>query len=170
MNVLVKIALLIALLPAVSYGGNKPAHENHAITSGVGLLSPGLRGLLVQEMQSLQDGMVSIIPAYHSGNWEEIEITARKMKNSYILKQELTKNQATELHSVLPHEFIKKDQQFHYLAGMLEHAAKSKKSELINFYFSEMNASCVGCHATFAIHRFPALAPKPKMKNHQDHH
>lgn len=170
MNVLMKIALLIALLPAVSYGGGKPTHEKHAIISAVERLSPDLRDLLAQEMQALQDGMVSIIPAYHSGNWEEIEITAAKMKSSYILKQKLTEKQATQLHSVLPHEFIKRDQQFHYLAGMLEHAAKSKKSELINFYFSEMNASCVDCHNTFATHRFPAFASKPKKENHHSHH
>ena len=36
---------------------------------------------------------------------------------------------------------------------------KIKKPELINFYFSEMNESCVSCHAVFATHKFPALIP-----------
>ena len=109
--------------------------------------------------------MMSIIPAYVSGNWGKIETTAGKIKNSYILKQNLTEDQVKELHSVLPHEFIKKDQRFHYLAGMLEHAAKSKKPELINFYFSEMNESCVSCHSEFATHKFPALIPKIESKH-----
>jgi len=104
--------------------------------------------------------MMSIIPAYISGNWGEIETTAGKIKNSYILKQKLTEDQKKELHSVLPPEFIEKDQKFHYLAGMLEHAAKNKKPELINFYFSEMNESCVSCHTAFATHKFPALSTK----------
>ncbi|KAF3977135.1 MAG: hypothetical protein HFP77_09055 [Methylococcales symbiont of Iophon sp. n. MRB-2018] len=30
-----------------------------------------------------------------------------------------------------------------YLAGMLAYAAKNKKPELVNFYFSEMNESCI---------------------------
>ena len=64
-----------------------------------------------------------------------------------------------ELHAVLPHEFIEKDKRFHYLAGMLEHASKNKKPELINFYFSKMNESCVSCHTVFATHKFPALTP-----------
>ena len=113
-------------------------------------------------MQALQSGMMSIIPAYISGNWGEIETTAAKIKSSYILKQSLTESQANELRTVLPNEFIEKDQRFHYLAGMLEHAAKNKKPELINFYFSEMNESCVSCHAVFATHKFPALTPKEK--------
>jgi len=82
------------------------------------------------------------------------------------LKQNLTENQIKELHTVLPHGFIERDQRFHYLAGMLEHAAKSEKSELINFYFSEMNESCVSCHTAFATHRFPTLLPKDKKEEH----
>ena len=113
-------------------------------------------------MQALQSGMMSIIPAYISGNWNEIEITAGEMKSSYILKQNLTVGQVKELYSILPNEFTEKDQRFHYLASMLEYAAKNKKPELINFYFSEMNESCVSCHAVFATHKFPALASQKK--------
>ena len=47
-------------------------------------------------------------------------------------------------------------------SGMLEHAAQSKKPEVINFYFSEMNESCASCHAVFATHKFPALKPAEK--------
>ena len=82
------------------------------------------------------------------------------------MKQKLTKKQAKELHSVLPPAVIEKDQRFHYLSGMLEHAAKNKKGELINFYFSEMNESCVDCHFVFANHRFPALSSKNKKGDH----
>ncbi len=162
MKYFTRITLLAILLPTISFGGDKPkheSHEEHENTSGVEMLSHDLRNLLSKEMQALQSGMMSIIPAFISGNWGEIETTAEKMKSSYILKQSLTENQVKELHSVLPHEFIKQDQRFHYLAGMLEHAAKNEKPELINFYFSEMNESCVGCHSIFATHKFPALAP-----------
>ena len=88
------------------------------------------------------------------------------MEESYILKQSLTESQIKELHSVLPHEFIEKDQRFHYLAGMLAHAAKSEKTELINFYFSEMNEFCASCHSIFATDRFPALLKKEKKDGH----
>jgi len=65
----------------------------------------------------------------------------------------------------LPPEFIEKDQKFHYPAGMLEYAAKNKKSELINF-FSEMNESCVSCHTLFATHKFPALLSTETKNGH----
>lgn len=159
MNCFTRITLLTILLPTMSFGADKLKHEEHENTPGVEMLSHDLRSLLTTEMQALQSGMMSIIPAYISGNWGEIETTAEKMKSSYILKKSLTESQVKELHSVLPHEFIKQDQRFHYLAGMLEHAAKNKKPELINFYFSEMNKSCVSCHAVFATHKFPALIP-----------
>ena len=162
MKIFIGIALLTTLLPTMSYAEDVHKHEKHGKASGIEALSPGLRNLLSEEMRALQDGMKSIIPAYVSGNWSEIETTAEKMKNSYILKQSLTESQVEELHSALPPEFIEKDQRFHYLAGMLAHAAKSEKPELINFYFSEMNESCVSCHTVFATHTFKALRPAEK--------
>ena len=167
MKCFTRITLLAILLPTMSFAADEIKHQEHENTSGVEMLSDDLRSLLSEEMLALQNGMMSIIPAYISGNWGEIEATAEQMKNSYILKKSLTESQKHELHSVLPHEFIKKDQRFHYLAGMLAHAAKSKKPELINFYFSEMNESCVSCHAEFATHKFPALIP-PENAAHKD--
>ncbi len=159
--------LFAILLSTVSYGeGDKLKHGEHGNSSGVEALSDDLRDLLSQEMQALESGMISIIPAYNSGNWNEIESTAEKMNKSYIMKKNLTESQVKELHAVLPRAFIEKDQNFHYLAGMLEHAAKSRKAELINFYFSKMNESCVSCHAAFATHRFPALLLKEQKEEH----
>jgi len=164
MKLFIRIILLVSVLPAISYAEEKVKHETLSNVSGVEVLSHDLRLLLSQEMRALQSGMMSIIPAYVSGNWNEIEKTARKIKNSYLLKQNLTEGQAKELHTVLPHEFIEKDQSFHNLAGMLEHAAKNKKPERMSFYFSKMNEACVNCHMIFATHRFPALIPKLEEK------
>ena len=166
MKLIFRIALLAILLPTLSYAEEELKHEEHKNVSGVEALSQDLRNLLNQEMQALQSGMMSIIPAYISGNWSDIESTAKKMNNSYILKQNLTESQIKELHTSLPHSFVEKDKRFHYLAGMLEHAAKNKKPELINFYFSEMNESCVSCHVEFATHKFPALLKKEKKEEH----
>lgn len=167
-------SLFAILLPTLSYAAEQQNHAEHTqdkhakahqATSGVEAMSASLRDLLTQEMSALQYGMMSIIPAYVAGNWGEIETSAGKMKNSYILKQKLTEQQIEEFHSSLPAEFIKQDQNFHYLAGMLEHAAKSGKPELINFYFSEMNRACVSCHTDFATHKFPALKAKKSSEH-----
>jgi hypothetical protein len=167
MDFMIRIALSVILIPAISHGGDQPHHDGNQNIMGVEALSDGLRELLSREMYALQGGMKSIIPAYNSGDWGEIEIIARKMKDSYILKQSLTESQVSELHSLLPPAFIKEDQRFHYLAGMLEHVAKNKKVELINFYFSEMNESCVNCHTLYATHKFPALSPGGKEGEHE---
>ncbi len=166
MKFIVRIVFLVFLMPTMSCAENKHHLEEKENVAVVKTLSPELRDLLSQEMKSLQTGMMSIIPAYVSGNWGEIQSIAGKMKNSYILKQSLTENQKKELHSSLPHDFIKKDQRFHYLAGMLEHVAQNKKPELINFYFSEMNEACLDCHISFAKHKFPALTVKEQKDGH----
>ena len=170
--IFLRIAIFSILVPIVSIAEDKIKHQEHQaddkhkIVKGVEALSPELRHLLTQEMQALQTGMMSIIPAYISGDWAAIASTAKKMNNSYILKQNLTDTQMHELHSLLPATFIEKDQRFHYLAGMLEHAAVKEKPELINFYFSEMNKSCVGCHTQFATHKFPGLLAKENKHEH----
>jgi hypothetical protein len=164
---IVGVALLsLTLLPTLGYGENKPSHELKKDSTGVESLSPELRKLLTTEMLQLQNGMMSIIPAYVSGNWGEIETVADKMKNSYILKQSLTDDQIKELHASLPDSFIKLDQQFHYLSGMLNHAAKNKKAELVGFYFSKLSETCVSCHAQHATHKFPALAFPKETSEH----
>jgi len=129
-------------------------------------LSPGLRGLLSKEMLAIQQGMMSITPAYAAGNWNEIANIAKKITDSYILKQSLTQEQRHELHTSLPDGFIKQDHHFHYLSGMLEHAASMKKAELVGFYFSKMGESCVSCHSQYAIHKFPALVANNKTTEH----
>ncbi len=168
MKKIIILSILINCLPSVSFAGLSEHDSDVNKPTSVEMLSPQLRKLLSSEMKALQKAMMSIIPMYVSGQWSNIETTAKKMKDSFILKQQLTKKQLKELHTVLPHSFIKKDKEFHYLAGMLEHVAKEKKVELINFYFSELTKSCVGCHSDFATHKFPGL--KSDDNKGQQHH
>lgn len=158
MKLILAFACLPLLLPTAGHGGNK--FTEHQSSSEVEALSQELRSLLSREMQALQNGMLSIIPAYVSGNWHEIASTARSIKNSYLLQQNLSESQAKELHAKLPHAFIEQDKRFHALAGKLEEAARNENPAQINLYFSEMNAACLNCHSDFAAHRFPALTKK----------
>lgn len=156
----------LIILPSLGYAEDVHDHAVKKPVSAVESLSPKLRKLLTEEMQALQKGMMSIIPAYAAGDWSEIKATADKMKNSYILQKNLNDKQIKELHSTLPDSFLKLDQQFHYLSGMLSHAAEMKKSELVGFYFSELSNSCIECHAQYATHKFPALLPNKKTDGH----
>lgn len=156
----------LLILPALSYGEAVHDHAVEKPVSGVESLSPKLRNLLTEEMRALQKGMMSIIPAYAAGDWSEIKAISDKMKNSYILQKNLSDKQIKELHSTLPDSFIKLDQQFHYLSGMLSHAAEMKKSELVGFYFSALSNSCIECHTQYATHKFPGLSPNRKTDGH----
>lgn len=160
--------LSLSIASSFSIAQDQHQHESpHKPLSAVESLSPDLRELLSKEMLALQEGMKSVIPAYVSGNWNEIESIALKMKNSYIMKQSLNVEQREELHTSLPESFIQQDKQFHYLAGMLNHAAKNKKTELVGFYFSQLSNACVGCHTQFATHKFPAFVnPEDQMHKH----
>ena len=144
------------------------AHDEHDKTKhkSVENLSPELRALLQQEMQALQSGMIAVIPAFVSGDLSTVEKIAKNMKDSFILRQAITREQMDELHSTLPEPFIKMDQEFHYFAGMLAHTAKRKKLELVNFYISKLTESCVACHSQYATHKFPGLSSGKTMGDH----
>ena len=152
---------IIVIIPLVLFSFNSNAE------AGVEDLSPGLRALLIKEMVALQDGMKSIIPAYVSGDMEKISKIAKKMKNSYIIKQNITDDQKHELMTKLPKSFVKSDKKFHEYAGMLEHVAEEKHLDLVGFYYSKLIESCVSCHSEYAGHRFPNLATE---SSHDAHH
>ncbi|WP_446008378.1 hypothetical protein [Candidatus Electrothrix sp.] len=128
--------------------------------AGVESLSSELRVLLVKEMVALQNGMQSIFPSYVSGDFEQVSVTAKKIKNSFILKQQITDAQKKELGSKLPNSFMSMDKKFHKYAGKLEHAAEIQSAELIGFYYSKLTESCVACHMKYAKHRFPNFNTK----------
>jgi hypothetical protein len=158
---LLKVHTLIAIA-AVVFSLNTNAE------SGVNELSPELRSLLSKEMLALQTGMQSIIPAYVAGDLDKVAHIAKRIKNSFILKQNITANQKKELGTKLPKSFLKIDQQFHKYAGMLEHVAEEKNTELVGFYFSKLSEVCVACHSEYATHKFPKFNIKSKNESH--HH
>lgn len=145
------------LITVITFAGTPLAHAEEHAEKGVESLSPEVRSLLSKEMIAIQNGMMSMIGAYASGNFEEIASVAGQIKSSYILKQDMSRQQRHELHEKLPKSFIHLDQRFHKYAGLLEEAAKNNNDELIGFYFSKLVDSCSGCHSQHAKHKFPAF-------------
>jgi hypothetical protein len=166
MNNILGITLLILSMPLTSHATETPTSASESTPTSITCLSKELRSLLSQEMNFLEKGMKDIMTAYISGDWQAIKVIATQMKNSYILKQNLTQQQMHQLHTTLPASFLKQDQQFHYFAGMLSHAAEMKKAELIGFYYAKMSGTCVSCHRQHALHRFPQLAPIIEKHQH----
>ena len=154
-------------VPLQTLAEDMPHHPVSYASNQEFRLSPELRQLLVAEMVAVQDGMMSLIPAISSGNWQAIVEIGRKLHDSYIMKQKLSKSQIEELHHSLPAGFQELDHSFHHSAGMLAHAADEKNADVVNFYFFKLNEACVSCHSKFAAHRFPGF-----MRNgdHEEHH
>ena len=158
--------LFKTLIVAVTFAGATLSCADDHVETGVESLSPELRDLLSKEMVAIQNGMMSIVAAYASGNSEETASIAEEIKSSYILKQEMTRQQRHELHQQLPDSFIQLDQQFHSYAGLLEEAARRNNDELIGFYFSKLVESCSNCHSQHASHKFPAFGKQDEEHTH----
>ncbi len=158
--------LCTILIAVTTFCGTPLAQADDHAEKGVESLSPEVRTLLSKEMVAIQNGMMSVIGAYASGNFEEIATIARQIKNSYILKQAMSRQQRHELHQKLPKSFIHLDQQFHKYAGRLEEAATNNNDELVGFYFSKLVDSCSGCHSQHAKHKFPAFEKPDEESAH----
>jgi hypothetical protein len=138
-----------------------PAHVQHqdaAAPDPTAELSPKLRMLLNKEMSLIDQGMGVLATAISQGEWETVEGTARTIRDSFILRQELSKEEAEELHAKLPEGFLLMDRKFHETSGRLAHVAQARAADLAVFYYSRLLESCVSCHATYAPNRFPGLA------------
>lgn len=129
-------------------------------------IETNIHQLLQQEMQAIQNGMMALVPAIASGDWNQVAEIGRHIESSYLLKKKLSKAQRHSLHNSFPAEFIKQDQAFHRSAGMLAHAAEHQNAEIVSFYYYQLSKACVDCHSEFALKRFPGL----KSKNSQLHH
>ena len=151
------IVIFSFLAPNHGYA-EQPTETHASLPAGHLHLSPALTQLLKQEMNAIQEGMQSLVPAIVSGNWKDAADSGEKIQHSYIMQQQLTPEQTTELHHSLPLAFQELDQSFHHSAGMLAHAAKTGNAEVVNFYFYKLMDTCVACHAKFAGYRFPGLA------------
>ena len=159
------VCLILAFLAPL------PGYAEHPVRSPLPTdqlhLSPELAQLIKQEMNAIQKGMQSLLPAIASGYWEEVANIGEKIQRSYIMKQKLTPTQVEELHHVLPPAFQELDQSFHHSAGMLAHAAKMKNPDVVTFYFYKLIDTCVACHTKFAANRFPGLGTSGDNGGHR---
>lgn len=167
MHILKRVCLLSILLAGCMSAQAAEVH-NVAADQGVEHLSEPLRAALNAEMAALQGGLVELMPAIVAGRWDEVARIGRQMRDSYIMKQALSEEQIEELHHALPASFLELDARFHYLAGMLSHAAEAKKPELVGFYLGTMTETCIRCHARHAQAKFPKLSDGDSL--HEHHH
>jgi len=146
-----KIALItmLTVLSSSMSAGN--------VKQGVEELSPGLRTLLSKEMLGIEKGMKDIFSYTITGKYNDIEKVAMQIHKSFILKQNITKDQVKEIKTKIPKDFIKLDKKLHNYAKELASAARKKDAVLVNFYTYKMTESCVSCHSLYVKKRFPSF-------------
>lgn len=157
----------LSFMPQVNAENHSEVHTEVHSKVGIENLTDDIRVLLKKEMQAVELGMKDIVSANLAGDTKAISTIAMKIKNSFILKQGLSKSQKHELHTKLPSDFIRQDKDFHYMAGMLAHAADMKKPELINFYYSKLFEACSSCHKVHAQHRFSNFTLEDHSRSHE---
>ena len=145
-------------------------HTEHNSEKGQSVthLSPAIRELLKQEMNSIQKTMAEILPLLISGNWHQVSELAAKIADGHIMKQKLTAEQGQELMATLPQGFKELDNNFHNSASMMSHVAEQGHIELVAFYYYRLTELCITCHGQYAQHRFPKLFLVPKEHSHAE--
>ena len=129
-------------------------------------LSPKLRSALVAEMAGMKTGVAELSVALASGDWAQASKRARVIRDSYILKQKLSRTELEELEHALPPEFAHLDARFHQHAEALAHAAERHDAELAGFYFGRMLDGCMNCHARYATHTLTGFAGAAPAAEH----
>ncbi|NOZ08122.1 MAG: cytochrome c [FCB group bacterium] len=135
-------------------------HINHTAKSHAIEWTPSTRNALVKEMQSITVNYQDLVSALAQGNWEKVVESSHAIYSSFILKQELSREDMEALHRILPDRFIEMDKQFHEQAQKLETAAQNHDPELAVIYSGKLLEGCVSCHQTYAHKRFPGLEKK----------
>lgn len=134
--------------PRVSEGGPNPLD-----------LPQRLHQLLRQEMAQVEAAMMQLQSHLARGRRDEAAATARRIHESFILKQKLTKQELQELQSRLSDAFLKRDRSFHREAKKLAEAAENGRFMEAAKHFGTMTEACVACHREHAAERFPGLVP-----------
>lgn len=139
------IGVLMLLLSAAALAAGEPTLK----------LTPKLRAALLAEMAGLKTGVAELSVSLASGDWEKTAERAARIRDSYIMKQKLSRAELEQLERSLPADFVVMDQRFHRHAEGLVQAAHRQDHELAVFYYAKMLEGCGSCHARYAAHTFP---------------
>jgi hypothetical protein len=147
--------MIAVLLVAADAGfAQAPPAKATKANAPVLTLSPKLRGALIAEMAGVKQGVAEITGFLATGEWGATAQRAERLRDSYIMKQKLTRTELEELERALPANFVEMDEAFHRHSDGLARAAKARNYELAVFYFSKMMEGCGNCHAHYATHVF----------------
>lgn len=165
---MISVSRITLILVGVLAFGMAPIHAQEAAPGkdNIQLSSPVME-LLRTEMRALLDGIQSLPAGIATADWENVAETSAQIGNSYILQQQLTPAQRTELGQSLPEYFKQLDTGFHLEAKKLEAAAIKRDAQLSTFHYYRLIEACSVCHARYASSRFPGFSHT--KKEHHTH-
>lgn len=149
-------ALSIASLALLVTIGSAPVSVQADEAVGPGL-PPKIRGLLLQEMQSINEAGRDIFSALIAGDDARVASLAQQIHDSFIMRQSLTPEDRRQLRAAVPDAFIEMDRGLHEAAHALAQAAAAGDRPLQRERFGRILAACGACHARFAVDRFPGF-------------
>jgi hypothetical protein len=159
------LTVIIALGSLLATNGELVAEEPHASHHEI-TLSPDLLSVLRAEMREIAEGVQRITLALATADWKTVQKTSATIHQSYVMKKELTPDQAKELAQALPERFKQLDADFHHRAAKLGAAASAHDAELTVFHYSRLVESCAVCHSAYARSRFPGFTPPVRQGHH----
>jgi cytochrome c556 len=128
-------------------------------------LTPKLDRLLRQEMRAIDKAMTAIFSAIVTGDHGKVADQAQRIHDSFILKQNLTAADRSDLQRAVPKAFVELDQAFHADAGALAKAARARDAARELALFQDITRACLTCHSRYATDRFPGLAGVERRMN-----
>ena len=153
------------LIPASVMATQTGARAHDQTHAAIGL-SPKLQQALTDEMRALNEAMPRLVVAVAVGDWHTIHELGGRIRDSFIMKQAMSRKERAELHRALPQGFLQMDADFHAHAGRLAQAAAEHDGELVAFYSYRLMDGCMRCHAAYASDKFPGFG-KPAGRGHQ---
>jgi len=125
----------------------EPSPEPEAVAER---LPPKLRKFLKKEMHLLAEAGRTMEAALAEGDSKTVEDLAKRMHESFIMKQELTTMDLRELKVIVGEDFVTRDKAFHGMAAELSLAAKAGDVVLQQEIFGNMIRVCAACHVAYA--------------------
>jgi hypothetical protein len=156
-SIAVLLTLAALLTPLGCRRGVPPSAPEAAEELPLAGLSPRYRQLLRQEMVQIEGASMRLLSHLARGEAALAASTAAAVRDTFLLRRNLSAAELAELVAQLPPGFLERDGRFHQTAGALAAAAGSGDLGQAVRLYGELVEGCAGCHSRFAAGRFPGF-------------
>lgn len=159
----VSLSMMLALA-ILLIGVTSDTHESRAQTdvqltpTEVFDKIPAMRLHVQKNMASCEESLGKITAAIPKGDYETIELEARKIDEKYGIESGMDPDDIAEYYGMISPEFIFLDQDLHQYSNALAEAAHEMILDQTLVMYDLTLRSCVNCHYDWAGEKFPSLA------------